>query len=168
MQPANFIAETPVGIAEFRVTNSPGRLIALGLGSCVAVSLYDPVAKIGGLLHVMLPDSTQFNHNSVKKPSKFADLGVPLLVSEIKGSGGKSSLLQAKIAGGAQMFSGSDSGFVMNIGLRNVGMVRTILQKLGIKLIAEDTGGNRGRTIILDTSNGSVYVRYAGLPAKVI
>jgi len=158
--------EIQVGIAELKVTSQPDRLITLGLGSCVGLTLYDPVTRVGGLLHIMLPDSTQFNN--VTKPAKFADLGIPLLVSEVGRYGGRVNNLQAKMAGGAQMFSGLNDKFVLNIGERNIAMTRQTLKSLGIRVIAEDVGGNRGRTMILDTVNGQVIIRTVGTPLKVI
>lgn len=159
-------AEIQVGIADYKVTASPYRLITLGLGSCVGVALYDPIAKVGGLLHIMLPDSKQFNN--VSKPAKFADTGIPLMISEIKRKGGNTSRLTAKLVGGAQMFSGLDEKFVLNIGQRNAVMTKNILSQLGIRVLAEELGGNRGRTMIFDTTSGQVTIRTIGTPLKVI
>ncbi len=163
---ATQIIEIHVGIAELKVTRQPYRLITLGLGSCVGVTLYDPLTRVGGLLHIMLPDSTQFS--TVTKPAKFADLGIPLLVSEIKRFGGRGSNLQAKLAGGAQMFTGFNEKFALNIGERNIAMSRRVLKSLGIKTVAEEVGGNRGRTMILDTATGQVLIRTVGSRLKVI
>lgn len=159
-------AEIQVGIADYKVANSPHRLITLGLGSCVGVALYDPVMKVGGLLHIMLPDSTQFSN--VTKPAKFADTGIPLMIDDIKRRGGSPTRLTAKLAGGAQMFSGMDEKFVLNIGQRNSAMVREILSRIGIRILAEELGGNRGRTMIFDTASGQVTIRTIGTPLKVI
>ncbi|MEW6423410.1 MAG: chemotaxis protein CheD [Bacillota bacterium] len=158
--------EIQVGIADYKITREPGRLITLGLGSCVGVTLYDPLTKIGGLLHLMLPDSTQFNN--VTKPAKFADLGIPLLVAELQKKGAATRRLQAKLVGGAQMFSGMDDSMVLNIGQRNVEKTRIVLAELGIKIFAEEVGGNKGRTMILDTTDGKVFVRMLGNVQKVI
>ncbi|HBC91365.1 MAG TPA: chemotaxis protein CheD [Pelotomaculum sp.] len=163
---AVLVTEIQVGIAELKVAGHPDRLITFSLGSCVGVSLYDPFTRVGGLIHIMLPDSTQFNN--VTKPAKFADLGIPLLFSEIRRYGARSANLQAKLAGGAQMFSGSNDKFELNIGGRNAMMARQTLKKLGIKILAEELGGNRGRTMILDTVSGQVFIRMAGSQLKVI
>lgn len=160
------VTEIQVGIAELKVAGQPDRLITLGLGSCVGVTLYDPITRVGGLLHIMLPDSTQFSN--VTKPAKFADLGIPLLVSEIRRSGGRTNNLQAKMAGGAQMFSGLNEKFVLNIGERNAIMARQTLKSMGIKVLADELGGNRGRTMILDTMSGQVFIRTVGSQLKVI
>lgn len=159
-------AEIQVGIADYKVTTAPQKLITLGLGSCVGVVLYDSVTKVGGLLHIMLPDSTQFNN--VTKPAKFADTGIPLMIDEIRRLGGNPARLTAKLAGGAQMFSGLDEKFILNIGQRNSAMVHNVLKKIGIRVLAEELGGNRGRTMIFDTSNGQVTIRTIGSPLKVI
>ncbi|WP_031518123.1 chemotaxis protein CheD [Desulfofalx alkaliphila] len=166
MEPAKLIKEIQVGIAEYKVSASPNKIITLGLGSCVGVTLYDPRAKVGGLLHIMLPDSTQFKN--VTKPTKYADLGIPLMIRDLERKGALKSRLQAKLAGGAQMFSGLDRKFVLNIGQRNAEMTKKILKQLGIRVIAEELGGNRGRTMIIDLNNGQVTIRTIGTPLKVI
>ncbi len=158
--------EIQVGIAELKVAGQPARLITMGLGSCVGLTLYDPLTKIGGLLHIMLPDSSLFSE--VTKPAKFADLGIPLLLKEIKRQGGRVNNLQAKLAGGAQMFSGANDKFMLNIGERNIDSTRFILRRLGIRVLAEEVGGGRGRTMILDTASGRVYIRAVGMQIKVI
>ncbi|WP_227767201.1 chemotaxis protein CheD [Zhaonella formicivorans] len=161
------ITEIKVGIADYKTARSPEQIITLGLGSCVGVTLYDPASKIGGLVHIMLPDSSQFQNRS--NPAKFADLGIPLLLEEILKLGAKRFSLQAKMAGGAQMFNFADkSASTLNIGRRNVEMAKDILGKLGIKLIAEDTGGNYGRTMILDTATGNVSIRSIGSPLRLL
>lgn len=151
--------EVYVGIADLKVGHAPLILITLGLGSCVGVTLYDPVKKIGGLLHVMLPRSSEFSRNS--HPAKFADTGVPLLLAEVLKLGADKRVLEAKIAGGAQMFEG-----MVNIGERNVEAVKEALAALGIRLVAEDVGGKRGRTMILDTSTGKVIIKTLGSSPK--
>ncbi|MGO0121718.1 chemotaxis protein CheD [Desulfothermobacter acidiphilus] len=155
----NSTTEEYVGIAELKVGRAPLVLITLGLGSCVGVALYDPIKKVGGLLHVMLPRSSEFTRNS--HPAKFADTGVPLLLAELLKLGADRRLLEAKIAGGAQMFEG-----MVNIGERNVKAVKEALASAGIKLIAADVGGNRGRTMVLDTSTGKVIIKTLGASPK--
>lgn len=160
------IAEVQVGIADYKIAREPVKLITLGLGSCVGVSLFDPVTKLGGLLHVMLPDSTQFNN--VNKPAKFADLGIPLIVKEMQSKGASISRLQAKLVGGAQMFSGLDDKMTLNIGQRNADKSRDVLKKMGIRILVEEVGGSRGRTMILDTRTGQVIIRTLGNKLQVI
>lgn len=160
------IIELQVGIADFKITRNPGRLITYGLGSCVGVSLYDPLIKVGGLLHVMLPDSTQFN--SINKPAKFADLGIPLMIKEMNLMGISLNRLWAKLVGGAQMFIGLDDKMTLNIGKRNVENCRAILKKYGVPIISEDVGGNKGRTMIMDTNTGEITLRAIGSKLRVI
>jgi len=164
-KPAPF-PDIQVGIADYKIAVQPNRLITLGLGSCVGITFYDPFSKMGGLLHVMLPDSKQFN--SVNKPAKFADTGIPLVLSEMKRLGARLGSLQVKIAGGAQMFSGLSEKFTLNIGERNSQATKVSLKSLGINILAEDVGGNKGRTMILDTTSGQVMIRTLGSHIKVI
>ncbi len=156
--------EIKVGIADLNVTNSPNKLITVGLGSCIGISLYDKINKNGGLLHIMLPDSTQFSN--ITNPFKFADLGVPVLLKKIEEMGAVKKNVVAKIAGGASMFNFSDKNMVMDIGNRNAIAVKKALNDLGIPILAEDTGGNKGRTMIFDTDNGIVQIRTVGFGTK--
>ncbi len=139
-----------VGMADYKV----GRA---GLGSCIGISLYDPQTKIGGLLHIMLPDSNQARASD--NPAKFADTGLPLMLNDVIAMGASKSRLVAKIAGGAQMFAFSNATDIMRVGTRNADTVKKILQRMGIRLIAEDTGGNYGRTVQIDLSNGVYKVK---------
>lgn len=153
-----------IGIAEYAVTPRPHRLITLGLGSCVGVTLWDRRLLVAGLAHIMLPDSTNFKPSA--KPAKFADLGVPRLVRDMERLGAKIIRMEAKLAGGAQMFFGKSDSPVMNIGARNVAAVKAVLARLGIRVVAEDTGGNIGRTIILDSVSGGLSIRSLGQGVK--
>lgn len=145
-----------VGIGEYKISHSPNSLITIALGSCVGIAVYDPVKKIGGLSHIMLPDSTIFNGE--KKVGKFADLAIPSLVKELKAFG-ESLQLEAKIAGGASMFKTNNRLPHNQIGQRNIEAVKEILAQLKIPLIAEHTGENMGRTMWLDLEEAAVGVR---------
>lgn len=158
--------EIKVGIADLNVTNAPNKLITIGLGSCIGITLYDKVKKNGGLLHIMLPDSTQFSN--VTNLYKFADLGVPILLKRVQDMGSRKNDIIAKIAGGASMFNFSDKSMVMDIGSRNSAAVKKILAELEIPLLSEDIGGNSGRTLIFDTSTGSLLIRTVGKEMKEI
>jgi chemotaxis protein CheD len=149
-----------VSIGEIKVIKSPGKLSIIGLGSCVGVCLYDPLKKVGGMAHVMLPESSQFKH--INNPSKFADLAIPMLLKDLNRSGAVKNRLVAKLAGGAQMFSSSDASQIMDIGARNIVAVKRSLAGLGIVIKGECLGGKNGRTMILDTENGNVSVRKVG------
>ena len=146
-----------VGMADFKVSRSPTTIISYGLGSCIGVSLYDPQTKIGGLLHIMLPDSKQ--SRATDNPAKFADTGIPLMLDEVLKMGASRSRLVAKMAGGAQMFAFANATDVMRVGSRNVAASKEILQKLGIRLVGEDTGANYGRTVQIDLTNGVYTVK---------
>lgn len=146
-----------VGMADYKVGRNPDSLISYGLGSCVGIALFDPIAKIGGLAHIMLPDSTQAR--SADNPAKFADTALPLMLGEIIKLGAIRSRITAKIAGGAQMFTFTNTTDIMRVGERNAEAVRLILKKLELKLIAEDTGGNYGRTVELKLDSGVFRVK---------
>jgi chemotaxis protein CheD len=158
------VKEIKVGIADLNVASSPDRLITVGLGSCIGIAIYDKILGIGGLVHIMLPDSTLFN--KVNNPIKFADLAIPMLLERLEKAGTAKRNLRAKIAGGASMFTFSDKSMNMDIGSRNSEAVKTMLQKFSIPVLGEDVGGNKGRTMIFDTSDGSVKIRTVGLGIK--
>ncbi|MFL0251812.1 chemotaxis protein CheD [Clostridium neuense] len=160
------IVEVRVGIADLNIAFSPGRIITVGLGSCIGIAIYDSKNNLGGLAHIMLPDSTQFS--KVTNPYKFADLSVPLLVKKMIENGGQSGNMKAKIAGGASMFNFSDKKMNMDIGNRNSIAVKKVLEEMKIPILGEDVGGNKGRTMIFDTSNGVVQIRTVGLGIKEI
>lgn len=141
-----------VGISDYKISESPDKLITLGLGSCVGIAIYDKRTQVGGLSHIMLPDSNFFNKDI--KPEKFADLAIPKMVAEItKGESTKN--LVAKIAGGSSMFNFTDTNMNSNIGERNIIAVKAKLKEMGIPILASHTGGKIGRTMIvnLDTFN---------------
>jgi len=146
-----------VSMADYKTGASPASLISYGLGSCVGIALFDPVIKVGGLAHIMLPDSTQAR--STENPAKFADTAIPLLLNEIIKMGAIKSRVLAKIAGGAQMFNFMNATEIMRVGERNIEAVRKVLRQLDIKLVAEDTGGNYGRTVELDLATGVLRVK---------
>ena len=155
-----------VGIGDCKITKSPNSIITVGLGSCVGIALYDNKKKIGGLAHIMLPDSTQFSNTSNKY--KFADLAIMELYNEILSLGASKNGLIAKVAGGASMFNFSDKKMVMDIGERNCTAVKKHLKNLDIPIISEELKGNKGRTMILDVNNGEVSIKTVGEGIKVI
>jgi len=153
-----------VGMADLKVCVSPNAVTTLGLGSCVGIAIRDPATKIGGLAHIMLPDSTQIRDNS--NIPKFADTGIEELVRQIVAKGARRSGLVAKIAGGAQMFNfGSNS---IRVGERNVEATKKKLQQMGIPILAEDTGKDYGRTVIFYPETGDFVIRSVGKPEKTI
>ena len=155
-----------VGMADYKVGTAPSTLISYGLGSCIGLSLYDPKAQVGGLLHYMLPDSKQARPTDT--PAKFIDTGFPLMLADVLRLGAVKSRLVAKIAGGAQMFAFSNSTSVMRVGERNAQAAKELLAQPGIRLIAEDTGLNYGRTVSIDLNNGVYTVKTVSKGDKTI
>jgi chemotaxis protein CheD len=156
-----------VRISDRKVATAPDVIATYALGSCVGVALYDKEAKIGGLAHIMLPDSSMISDYDVNR-MKFADTGITDLVSDMVFRGARKDRLTAKIAGGANMFRLSDDSLIASIGDRNVEKVRAALNKLGIGIIAEDVGKDYGRTLFFDLSTGNVKVQSLGKSAKEI
>ena len=155
-----------VGMADLNLCRDPDIITTLGLGSCIGIALYDPSTKIGGLAHIMLPDSTKMRNNS--NIAKFADTGIEELLNRMIKAGAVKSRLVAKIAGGAKMFEVSVLSDIGNVGQRNAEASRAKLKQLGIRLIAEDTGLNYGRTVELHCDNGDYYIKSVGKPLKII
>jgi chemotaxis protein CheD len=151
-----------IGIGEYTVSNNDSLIVTLGLGSCVGVCLIDKKRKIGAMIHVMLPDS---GGKDTPKPGKYADSGIKIVLDEMKNKGANITGLEAKIAGGAAMFGNSSK--TMDIGKRNVETIKSILKKENIKIIAEDTGGNRARSIEFNIDNSELIVKKVGGGEKV-
>lgn len=160
------MATIKVGMADLNICKSPDMITTLGLGSCIGIALYDPVTKIGGLAHIMLPDSTQMRNNS--NIAKFADTGIEELVKRMIEAGASKNRLVAKIAGGAKMFEVSGLSAIGNVGERNAQASREKLKQLGIPLKAEDTGLNYGRTVELYTETGEFRIKSVGKTVKTI
>ena len=146
-----------VGMADYKVGRAPATLISYGLGSCIGISLYDPQTKIGGLLHIMLPDSSKSRSNENR--AKFADTGIIDMLQELQKMGAVKSRLVAKLAGGAQMFAFANASDIMRVGVRNVEASKEILKGLSIPIVGEDTGKNYGRTVQIDLSTGIYTVK---------
>ncbi|MDF1616802.1 chemotaxis protein CheD [Petrocella sp. FN5] len=155
-----------VGMADLNICKSPDVLTTLGLGSCVGIILYDPITKVSGLAHVMLPDSTQIRNNS--NVAKFADTAIDQLIKDMEVLGAKRNRLVSKIAGGAQMFSFGSTNDLMRIGERNAIASKKKLEALRIRLLAEDIGENYGRTIEFYSETGELLIKTIGKPPKTI
>ncbi|MHB9093059.1 MAG: chemotaxis protein CheD [Eubacteriales bacterium] len=154
-----------VGMADLNVAKPPDVLQTCGLGSCVGVCLWDPLTKVGGMAHIMLPSSSLGKSGN---DAKFADTAIPWLITEMRKNGAESSRLISKIAGGSQMFAFYSDNDIMRIGERNVEATKAVLSKLRIRILAEDTGGNYGRTIEFHTESNQLYVRTINLGEKYI
>lgn len=156
-----------VGMADLKTCKAPDGVTTLGLGSCVGIALRDPVLKIGGLAHIMLPDSTAMRgNNSVIE--KFADTGIVELVRQLEKMGANKNRLVAKIAGGATMFQVQSRNEMMKIGERNVEATIKKLNELKIPLLAQDTGANYGRTVTFFPETGEFHIRAVGKSTVII
>lgn len=147
-----------VGLGELQVGRDPRLvLVAYGLGSCVGVSLYDPVARVGGLAHVMLPESS----GGARSP-KYADQAIPLLLERLAALGGEPRRLACKLAGGARMLVGRGLEDRFQIGERNLSAVQSTLARYGLTPVGTAVGGSIGRTMHLFLESGRVIVQSAG------
>lgn len=155
-----------VGMADMNVTKNPRALTTLGLGSCVGIALYDPVNKVAGLAHIMLPDSRQIQNNA--NVAKFADTAAIKLINDMQRIGARKEILKAKIAGGAQMFAFNSTNESMRIGDRNVEATLKILREIGIPLVGRDTGETYGRTVELYAEDGRFVIKTIGHGTHVL
>jgi chemotaxis protein CheD len=152
----------PVGLGELKVSTRPNEVLACyGLGSCVGIALYDAVARVGVMLHVVLP-SSRLSREKPSLPGKYADTGVAAAVSAALHAGADLSRLFARMAGGARMFEVGNANPERDIGARNVEAVLAALKEHRIPLLAGDTGGNYGRTIMLFVGTGRLLVSTVG------
>ena len=155
-----------VGMADLKAIKAPGTLTTLGLGSCVGIALFDKANKVAGLAHIMLPSSIEIKNNNNK--AKFADTALDILIDEMVLLGAKKSNITAKIAGGSQMFSFKSKNDILRIGERNTIATKEKLKEIRIRIIAEDTGGNFGRTIELNAETGALLVKTIGHGTQIL
>ncbi len=156
--------QVSVGIADMKIARQSGTLITYALGSCIGITFYDPMIKLGALLHIMLPEAGANNAN----PLKFADTGIQETLRKFAVFGGRKERVICKIAGGAKMFEMKGQSGFGNIGDRNIQSVKNILRQEGIRIRGEDTGANYARTMILDLESGEVRIRTVGKPERMI
>ena len=155
-----------VGMADLNIGKDSQVITTYGLGSCVGITLYDRAHKIGGMAHIMLP--TANTAAGAKNIAKFADTAIPDLIEKMVRAGASKSMFSAKIAGGAHMFDNSRTDDVIKVGQRNVYMSQKILQQLGIKLLANETGGTFGRTVELHCDTGDLHIKTIGHGVKIV
>ena len=149
-----------VGVADMAASNDPvAELVTYSLGSCLGVTVYDPVQQAGGLLHLMLPDSNINRQKAAAVPAMFVDTGLPRLFEAVHTLGGDRSRLMIKVAGGAQFL---DPQRAFNIGERNYAALRAWLARNGYPVHAEAVGGTCSRTLRLHLTDGSVTVSSPG------
>ncbi|MFB9329722.1 chemotaxis protein CheD [Paenibacillus aurantiacus] len=156
-----------VGMADLNIALGGQVLKTTGLGSCVGLTLFDEKSKIAGMAHVMLP-SSDIARESTLNIAKYADTAIPDLIERMKQAGALLGRMKAKMAGGAQMFAFSSQSDTMRIGPRNVESCKAALSKFSIPLVAEDTGGNFGRTIEFSSATGILVIRSVQFGAKEI
>ncbi|CAH0213429.1 Chemoreceptor glutamine deamidase CheD [Peribacillus sp. Bi96] len=156
-----------VGIADMNIIKPPHSIRTSGLGSCVGLVIYDEKKGIAGLAHVMLPDSSLAKSGQINV-AKFADTAVKELVHLLVKEGARMPFLKAKLAGGAQMFQFASGGDLMRIGPRNVDAVKKELLDLRIQVVAEDVGGNSGRTIEFKLNDCLLNIRTVNKGTKSI
>jgi chemotaxis protein CheD len=145
-----------VSIAQTRIGRPPAILRACGLGSCIAVGLYDPQNRIGGLGHMLLPSHPE--DTPLGKAGKYVDIGISRMVEGLVQAGASRTGLVAKVAGGANMFETTYQTLINSIGARNAKSARETLAQLAIPLAGEEVGGNRGRTVEFDLATGRMLV----------
>ncbi|MFD2333215.1 chemotaxis protein CheD [Cohnella sp. GCM10020058] len=147
-----------IGMADLNVASGGDSLKTTGLGSCVGLTLHDANLGIAGMAHIMLPSSDIAREGQINI-AKYADTAVPELLSRLKAGGANMRRLVAKLAGGAQMFAFASGNDSMRIGPRNVESTKLALASFDIPVIAEDTGGNFGRTIEFSSASGILTIR---------
>ena len=153
-----------VGISDCKVSqDAESVLVTYALGSCIAVTMYDPVAKIAGMLHYMLPESAIDASKAAQIPCMFADTGIRALLERVKAGGAQPRRMVVRLTGGAQVLDGEG---VFQIGKRNYLAARKILWKAGVLISAEAVGGDVSRTIRLDLATGRMWIREAGAIEK--
>jgi chemotaxis protein CheD len=150
------VTDQHVRIAHHAVARGSGRLVTIGLGSCVAIAMHDARFRVAGLAHVLLPDPSVARDGS--NPARFAETAVPLLLAEMQAMGARGPIT-AKLAGGAALFGAMLGTTGGQMGTRNVVAARAALVVAGIPLLAEDVGGNAGRSVTLDVNSGTLTVR---------
>jgi chemotaxis protein CheD len=152
--------ELVVGVGDMKVSNDPTAVLATySLGSCIGVCIYDPAAKVGGLLHYMLPESELDRKKSEKNPFMFGDTGIPLLFKTSYRYGAKKHRLKVFVFGGAQIL---DQNGLFNIGKRNILVLRKLFWKNNIMIDREEVGGMVSRTLKLDIATGDVWLKASG------
>ncbi len=162
-------AEQVVGVADLKVSaTTEERLITYALGSCLGIVVYDPVVRVAGMLHVMLPTGTIDPAKMQDKPAMFVDSGIPLLFKACYKLGAKKERMQVKVAGGAHA-GASEADDRFQIGKRNMIALRKLLWKNGVMIHANDTGGvQTSRTMWVDVATGDVTLKINGIERPLL
>jgi chemotaxis protein CheD len=153
-----------VGVGDLKVSaKQEETLVTYGLGSCIGVTIWDPVSRVGGLLHFMLPESQNDPVKAKDHPALYADTGIPLLFKSAYQLGADKKRLLVRVAGGAQVLDGDG---VFNIGKRNYLAMKKIFWKAGVMIHAEEVGSNISRTLRLEVGTGKLLLQEAGEDAR--
>lgn len=145
-----------VGMAQFLVIDAPGIIRSSGLGSCIGIALYDPFTQVGGLAHAMLPKHRPGREDN---RAKYVDTAIDAMLVEMESMGSNRVNIVAKLVGGSQMFPDLEKPGVMAIGEKNIAAAVEYLGEVGIPILAQDVGGNCGRTVEFDCQDGSLYIK---------
>ena len=148
--------EIVVRVAELKSGGENDTLITVGLGSCVAIMLHDPEARIGGMAHILLPSAALSRVNS--NPAKFPHSAIPQLIELMVANGANRQRITARLAGGASMFAALATPGTIQMGERNLVAARQVLNSHGVPLVGESVGGDFGRTVRLRVCDGRVEV----------
>lgn len=155
-----------VGIADMKVSDDPrATLVTYSLGSCIGLAVYDPVARVGGILHYMLPESQLDSNKAKRNPFMFADTAIPLLFKSCYKLGASKGRMTVKAAGASQIM---DASGVFNIGKRNYAALRKIFWRNNVLVDAEDIGGTVNRTMRLSIATGEVSLKISGYGYKFL
>jgi chemotaxis protein CheD len=155
-----------VGVSDMKVTNdSEAILVTYSLGSCIGVAIYDSVARVGGLLHYMLPESSLDQEKARKNPYMFADTGIPALFKAAYQLGAKKQRMKVVVVGGSQVL---DQKGLFNIGKRNDIAVRKMFHKNNVIIDYKDVGGTVNRTVKLAVNTGDIWIKVSGKGEKKI
>jgi chemotaxis protein CheD len=149
-----------VGVADMKVSKRPGEsIVTYSLGSCIGLVLYDPVVRVGGMLHYMLPESSIDKEKAAARPYMFADSGIPRLFKATYKLGAVKQRMKIYVAGGAEILD--QKGF-FNIGKRNYMALKKMFFKNHVMINKQDVGGNVNRTVRIEISTGDIYVKTSG------
>lgn len=149
-----------VGVADMKVSNNPAdAVVTYSLGSCIGLVIYDPVARVGGILHYMLPESAIDKEKAAQKPFMFADTGIPRLFKAAYTMGAKKHRVKIFVAGGAEILD--QNGF-FNIGKRNYLALKKMFFKNNVMIDKQDVGGNINRTIRIEIASGDIFLKTSG------
>lgn len=163
----------PVGMGDYKVSNGINKLITRDLGSCIGIAMWDSETRIGGLLHIMLPQYVHNGfddtvHHGMVNLAKYADAGIDELVHTLVQRGAERKRLMAKIAGGAHMIAYMGNTERFDISSQNVDAVRKKLGELGIPILAEEVGGHHPRTLVFDTTTGALRIMTSGKADRML